>query len=118
MEVGVNNFIGPKGGATRFKMAQAPGQIVMWPHPDGQYYPYRVDEIKQLRAREEELERDLKWAWSSQKCKDRHITNEQIDAAWGLATNAANPPVVGAGVMVEMLKIFGIKRHGDGWIKE
>ena len=51
----MSNYIGPNGGATRFKIAQAPGSIIMWPHKDGKYAPYKVEKIERLRADNERL---------------------------------------------------------------
>jgi len=51
-----SDYPAPNGGATRFKMFEAPGSITLVPSKDGKYYPYRIDEIERLRARIEECE--------------------------------------------------------------
>ena len=93
----MSNFIGPRGGATRFKIAQAPGSIMMWPHKDGKYAPYETEKIERLREDRQGLEIDLSAAtqrieeleahYNEQVClkcmhtQGHHITNDRIDAA-------------------------------------
>lgn len=48
--------VGPKGGARRYKMFQAPGAIMLVPDKDGQYYVEKYTEMDALRKRIEELE--------------------------------------------------------------
>jgi hypothetical protein len=63
-------------------------------------------------ARVRELEKDLKWAWSSQKCKSHHFTDEQIDAAVEYVNKAA--PHIGWFILnkLHIFRCEGCRRIG------
>lgn len=84
----MSDFIGRRGGATRFKIFEAPGQVVLVPSKDGEWYPYRRAEVERLQGRTEGQRKHIKEIERCRREERAESRNriEQLQQAVGLLT--------------------------------